>query len=107
VRETDPVGSLLCYTYTCEKTVPPPLDSGKAEYCPECKEMLAPHEEACKEMGIEPWDETFVIFRAGVLAERKQAVTGGSKQVKYCPACAADHTMHGTCGSCGRTWDHR
>ena len=56
-----------CYTYVCSNTTNL-MPSGKAEYCEECFAMIEPYEKACNELGIEPWDETFVVFRAGFLA---------------------------------------
>ena len=63
-------GKQTCYTYTCKNITQGLMPSGKAEYCSECRAMIAPHEAACKEIGVESWDETFVVFREGAWAER-------------------------------------
>lgn len=63
----------ICYTYTCRGVVTNPDPVGKARYCDECRDMLDAHDAACEEIGIEAWDETFVVFRAGVLFARKNA----------------------------------
>ena len=67
-------GEKPCYTYTCKNTYPDPHGAlAVPRYCSECQSMLSSHETACKEIGVQPWDETFVLFRAGVFVGRKQA----------------------------------
>jgi hypothetical protein len=64
-----------CYTYTCKsKTGLMPV--GTVKYCSDCHSMLALHDVACEVIGVQPWDETFVIFRAGVIAGRNSMSSG-------------------------------
>lgn len=69
VKEQKPTA---CYVYTCKSTSNlQPMEKGdKTLFCADCCVLWKEHDAACKKIGIDPWDETFVVFRAGALAER-------------------------------------
>jgi len=107
----DVVKPTLCYTYTCDgaedlQQLPPkPLPNdymdvyvdeyssnvpGGGFFCADCRILWPLHEAACKKVGVTAWDETFVVFREGVLAERRDRLC-------YCGQPSNPHTPMAGC----------